>query len=144
MNKYLANLSLLNDKPYSSLEKNVNILGTELVQCPYLNKKVTGYYRNGMCSTGSIDVGTHIVCALVNDDFLQFTKTKGNDLITPTSYFPGLVAGDRWCLCILRWIESYKENKAPRIIAESTHKDVEKYIDINILLQYAITPIKNN
>ena len=139
MNKYLANLSLLNDKSYSSLEKNVNILGTELVQCPYLNKKVTGYYRNGMCSTGSTDVGTHIVCAIVNDDFLQFTKSKGNDLITPhPPSFPGLVAGDVWCLCILRWIEAYKAGKAPKIIAESTNKIAEKYIDKDILLKYSI------
>ena len=115
-----------------------NILGTQLVPCSDQENKKTGYYRNGICSNGETDVGTHVVCAVVDDEFLQFTKSKGNDLITPTSYFPGLVAGDKWCLCILRWIEAYKAGKAPKIVAESTNEIAQKYISKNILLQFSI------
>jgi hypothetical protein len=120
----------------SNLNKK-NILGTPLIHC-CLTGKVTGFYRDGVCSTGPTDSGTHVVCAIVDDNFLQFTKSKGNDLITPTSYFPGLVAGDKWCLCILRWIEAYKAGKAPKIIAESTNEIAGNYIDKNILFQYSI------
>lgn len=115
-----------------------NILGTRLIPCSTQINKKTGYYRNGMCSYGETDVGTHVVCAVVDDDFLQFTKSRGNDLITPTSYFPGLVPGDKWCLCILRWIEAYKAGKAPKIIAESTNEIAQNYINKNILLQFSI------
>ena len=100
-----------------------NILGTEMVPCCLTPGKVTGFYRDGMCSSGTDDVGTHVVCAVVDDEFLKFTKSKGNDLSTPfPPSFPGLVAGDKWCLCILRWLEAYKAGKAPRIIAESTNE----------------------
>ncbi len=113
-----------------------NILGTLLIPCRATGK-VTGYYRDGVCSTGKSDVGTHVVCAIVDDKFLQFTKSKGNDLITPiTGSFPGLVAGDKWCLCILRWIEAYNAGVAPKIIAESTNAIAANYIDKNILLKY--------
>jgi len=115
-----------------------NILGTKLIPCGSQENKKTGYYRNGTCSNGESDVGTHIVCAVVDNDFLQFTKSKGNDLITPTSYFPGLVAGDKWCLCILRWIEAYKAGKAPKIVAESTNEIAQNYISKNILLHFSI------
>ena len=115
-----------------------NILGTQLIPCGGQENKKTGYYRNGTCSYGETDVGTHVVCAVVDDEFLQFTKSKGNDLITPTSYFPGLVAGDKWCLCILRWIEAYKAGKAPKIVGESTNEIAQKYISKNILLQFSI------
>lgn len=119
-----------------TLKISKNILGTKLMPCN-LNKK-TGYYRNGRCTTGELDVGTHIVCAVMDDAFLEFTKSKGNDLITPTHYFPGLVSGDKWCLCILRWIQAYRAGKAPKIIAKSTNEIVQKYIDKKILLKFSI------
>jgi uncharacterized protein (DUF2237 family) len=115
-----------------------NILGTQLVPCGSEKDKKTGYYRNGICSNEETDVGTHVVCAVVDNDFLEFTKSKGNDLITPTLNFPGLVAGDKWCLCILRWIEAYKAGKAPKIIAESTNEIAKNYISKNILLDFSI------
>ena len=119
-------------------ENNVkNILGTKLKVCCDTPNKVTGYYRDGYCNTGPTDSGTHIVCAIVDDRFLQFTKSKGNDLITPhPPSFNGLKAGDKWCLCILRWIEAYKADKAPKIIAESTHEMALKYISKDILMKY--------
>ena len=86
-----------------------NILGTALVPCCPTGK-VTGFYRDGNCVTGPTDKGTHVVCGIMDDDFLEFTNSKGNDLITPIGTkpgsFPGLVAGDKWCLCILRWLEA--------------------------------------
>jgi len=117
-----------------------NILGTKLKICCDTPNKVTGYYRDGNCVTGPTDYGTHIVCAVVDDRFLQFTKSRGNDLITshPPS-FNGLKSGDRWCLCISRWIEAYKAGKAPKIIAESTNEMALKYISKDILMRYNST-----
>jgi uncharacterized protein (DUF2237 family) len=120
--------------------QKLNILGTPLKICCDTPLKVTGYYRDGNCVTGPTDYGTHIVCAIVDDRFLQFTKSKGNDLTTayPPS-FNGLKSGDRWCLCITRWIEAYKAGKAPKIIAESTHEMALKYISKDILMRYNLT-----
>jgi uncharacterized protein (DUF2237 family) len=117
-----------------------NILGTNLQPCSFGTDKVTGFYRDGTCSTGSDDIGTHIVCAVVDDDFLQFTKSKGNDLITPRlPSFPGLVSGDKWCLCIRRWIQAYEANKAPKIIPECTNELALKYISKDILMKFAVS-----
>ena len=119
----------------SNVQKN--ILGTDLIPCCNGDTgKITGFNRDGMCSSNAADTGTHIICAIVDDDFLEFTKTKGNDLITPSSTFPGLVAGDKWCLCILRWIEAHKAGKAPKIIPESTNELALKYVSKNILMKY--------
>lgn len=115
---------------------NTNILGTPLIPCCPTGK-VTGYYRDGNCVTGPTDTGKHIVCAIVDDEFLQFTKSQGNDLITPTpGSFPGLVSGDKWCLCILRWLEAYNAGKAPKIIPESTNSIALKYTTLDILKKY--------
>jgi uncharacterized protein (DUF2237 family) len=117
--------------------QKLNILGTPLKICCDTPNKVTGYYRDGNCLTGPTDYGTHIVCAVVDDRFLQFTKSRGNDLITPhPPSFNGLKSGDRWCLCISRWIEAYKAGKAPKIIAESTNEMALKYISKEILMRY--------
>jgi hypothetical protein len=121
----------------NSLNKN-NILGTNLEICCNDPGKVTGYYRDGICSTGSTDQGTHVVCAIMDDDFLQYTSSQGNDLITPhPPSFPGLVAGDKWCVCILRWIQAYNAGKAPKLIPESTNEFASTYISKDILLEYS-------
>jgi uncharacterized protein (DUF2237 family) len=114
-----------------------NILGTALAPCSKPPGKTTGYYRNGYCSTGPTDTGTHVVCAVVDDEFLDFTKSRGNDLTTPQNSFPGLVAGDKWCLCALRWREAYTAGKAPKIIAESTSDVVTQYVSKEILMNHA-------
>jgi hypothetical protein len=112
-----------------------NILGTLRKSCCKKPGKVTGFFRDGNCSTGSTDVGTHVVCAVMDNRFLRFTKSKGNDLTTPSPpSFPGLVAGDKWCVCALRWLEAYKNAKAPKIIPESTDSAALKYIPKDILL----------
>jgi uncharacterized protein (DUF2237 family) len=116
-----------------------NILNTKLVTCCDIPNKITGFYRDGYCSTGPTDYGTHIVCAIVDDKFLKFTKSRGNDLITPyPPSFPGLKAGDKWCLCIKRWIEAYEAGYAPKIVAEATNELATKYISKEILLKYAV------
>jgi hypothetical protein len=114
----------------------MNILETPMTPCSTPPGKTTGFFRDGTCSTGYQDSGTHVVCAVVDDTFLQFTKSKGNDLITPTDSFPGLVAGDKWCLCALRWMEAYNANKAPKIIPESTNIAALRYGSKEIFLAH--------
>jgi uncharacterized protein (DUF2237 family) len=115
-----------------------NILGTTLTPCSKPPDKTTGYYRNGYCSTGPTDTGTHVVCAVVDQEFLDFTRSKGNDLTTPQNSFPGLVPGDKWCLCALRWKEAYTAGKAPKIIPESTSDVVTQYVLKDILMNHAV------
>ena len=115
----------------------LNILGTKRRVCCDDPTRVTGFYRNGSCDTGPSDVGTHVVCAIVDDPFLQYTKSRGHDLTTPIPPdFHGLRAGDRWCLCVARWIEAYDAGKAPRIIAASTHEAALQHIAKDILVKH--------
>ena len=120
------------------MEKNV--LGTPLSACCFDPK--TGYYRDGFCKTGAEDIGTHVVCAIMTDDFLQFSKSRGNDLITPIPYyqFPGLKAGDKWCLCVSRWKEAYLEGLAPPVILEATHEKALNYVAFEQLLEHKHSP----
>ncbi len=97
-----------------------NVVGTKLNECKCYTNKVTGYLRDGYCSNIASDKGTHIVCAIMTNEFLKFTYSKGNDLITPSNYFEGLVQGDCWCICIYRWIEAYRAGVAPPILLKST------------------------
>jgi hypothetical protein len=127
--------TLKNRRRLGQTRKNIkkNILGKPLIVC---NKtKVTGFYRNGYCSTGNNNAGTHVVCAVMDNDFLQYTLKQGNDLITPRPGFPGLVAGDKWCVCALRWLEAYKAGKAPRVKLESTDSRALQYINRKILFE---------
>ena len=116
------------------MEKNV--LGTALQACCFSPK--TGFYRDGFCKTGADDIGTHVVCAIMTAEFLQFTKSKGNDLSTPIPYyqFPGLKPGDKWCLCVSRWKEAYLEGKAPEVVLEATHEKTLNYVSFEALLEY--------
>lgn len=98
----------------------------------------TGFYRDGYCRTGEADTGSHVIAAIVTDEFLEFTKSRGNDLQTPRPMydFPGLKPGDRWCLCALRWREAHEAGVAPPIILEATHEKALKYISLETLKQY--------
>jgi len=118
--------------------KHKNIYGRELKYCNL--QKVTGYNRNGKCELLDNDEGTHIVCAVMTDEFLQFTLSQGNDLITPRRGFPGLVKGDNWCVCALRWLEAYKANPkyAPPIIGEATHEKFLNYVPKDIVEKFLI------
>ena len=98
------------------MSKAKNVLGEELELCCV--SPLTGFYRDGNCVTGPEDVGTHVVCAEVTEEFLGFTKSRGNDLSTPVPEFnfPGLKPGDRWCLCVTRWREALAAGQAPPVI----------------------------
>jgi uncharacterized protein (DUF2237 family) len=114
-----------------------NVLGGSLVLCGGLNK-TTGFYRNNYCITGNNDIGVHVICAIVTEKFLQFSKKKNNDLITPRNGFPGLVDGDEWCLCAYRWLEAYQAGFAPPVILESTSISSLKIVPLVILKQFAV------
>lgn len=117
----------------------LNLLGTKLKPCSTTTGKMTGFYRTGTCTTGPDDTGTHVVCAVMTDNFLQFTKTQGNDLITPNPpFFPGLVAGDRWCLCALRWYEAYKAGHAPPLLGASTNRVATRFVPRAVLLKHLV------
>ena len=113
-----------------------NVYGEKLKLCS--KRPLTGYSRDGFCSLDKNDNGTHIVCAVVTEEFLHFTYNQGNDLITPRNGFFGLVPNDRWCLCVFRWIEAYKNNVAPLIDLNCTSENVLAYIPLKILMQYSI------
>jgi uncharacterized protein (DUF2237 family) len=113
---------------------NKNIFGEPLKICG--ENPLTGYDRTGFCTLSNQDKGTHIVCAIVDDKFLNFTFSKGNDLITPSNNFQGLKSGDRWCLCVLRWLEAYNNGVAPLLDLDATSQNVLKYANINLFKQY--------
>ena len=114
----------------------LNVLGTELIPC--CMDPVTGYFRDGLCRTMASDTGTHVVCAVVTADFLIFTKARGNDLSTPVLQwqFPGLKPGNKWCLCISRWLEAEEAGVAPPLILEATHKKALEYVSLDLLKRY--------
>lgn len=97
-----------------------NVLGGPLQPCPSAHE--TGFYRDGFCNTGADDAGVHVVCARVTDDFLNFSQARGNDLITARGGFPGLRAGDGWCLCARRWRDAFDAGVAPPVVLEATHE----------------------
>jgi len=101
---------------------------------------VTGFFRDGSCNTCTEDRGQHTVCILVTAEFLDFSKAAGNDLSTPKPSFdfPGLVPGDRWCLCAPRWQEALESGIAPPVYLESTHIDALKFISIHDLNKFAV------
>jgi len=101
---------------------------------------VTGYFRDGCCNTNDQDIGTHTVCILVSQKFLEYSRFKGNDLSTPMPEFgfPGLKPGDRWCLCASRWLEAHKDNMAPKVFLTKTHKRSLEIIPLEIMREYAV------
>jgi len=119
----------------------LNVFNEPLIVCG--TSPMTGVYRDGCCNTGATDRGTHTVCAVVTDSFLQFSKSKGNDLTVdyPPTNFKGLVDGDKWCLCVSRWIEAYQNNVAPPIILKATHIKTLEYISLDELIKFEYTPM---
>ena len=115
-----------------------NVLGTELADCS--RAPMTGFFRDGCCNTSDEDVGSHTVCAVMTADFLRFSKARGNDLSTPMPQygFPGLKAGDRWCLCAARWQEAFEADKAPLVVLTATHERALEIVKLADLKQHAI------
>ena len=120
----------------SDIQKNV--LGLELEVCG--TDPVTGFYRDGCCNTGAGDVGTHTVCAIVDDRFLEFSRNQGNDLLTPRPEyrFKGLKSGDRWCLCAMRWEEARKAGCAPKVKLTSTNIKTLEFVTLENLKEHQI------
>ena len=115
------------------IKDSLNVLGTALVPCSY--DPLTGYFRDGCCNTDEHDRGSHVICAKISQEFLDFSLRQGNDLITPRPEyrFQGLKAGDRWCLCALRWKQAYEAGVAPKVILESTHINTLDYVTLEEL-----------
>jgi uncharacterized protein (DUF2237 family) len=120
----------------------MNVLGTELLPCSY--DPLTGYLRDGCCHTRADDVGTHVVCAKVTDEFLRYSLEQGNDLITPRPEyrFAGLKPGDRWCLCVSRWAEAQRAGVAPPVVLECTHLKALETVSIDTLRAHALQPVR--
>jgi len=115
-----------------------NVFGGPLEACS--TNPVTGFYRNGCCDTGPEDGGSHTVCVVVTEEFLQFSKRRGNDLSTPLPEvgFPGLKAGERWCLCAPRWQEALEAKQAPRAVLRATHEGALTFCSLADLKRHAI------
>jgi hypothetical protein len=120
------------------MSKQKNVFGDDLEECSV--KPLTGYFRDGCCNTDSGDFGLHVVCAEVTEQFLEFSKSSGNDLSTsnPDVGFPALKPGDRWCLCADRWKEALDAGVAPPVILSSTNEKVLEIIELKDLKKYAI------
>ena len=115
-----------------------NVLGEPLQSCS--TKPMTGFFRNGCCDTSAQDIGSHTVCVVVTDAFLEFSRSRGNDLSTPLPDFgfPGLKAGDRWCLCAPRWKEALDAKQAPRVVLRATQEGALEYCALAELKSHAI------
>lgn len=120
------------------LVESVNVWGEPLETCS--REPLTGFVRNGCCESGPEDLGVHTVCAVVTAEFLEFSRSRGNDLGTPVPEFgfPGLQPGDRWCLCASRWLEALHAGVAPRVRLRATHKRTLELVPLADLKLYAI------
>ncbi|HEY8443174.1 MAG TPA: DUF2237 domain-containing protein [Xanthobacteraceae bacterium] len=115
-----------------------NVLGERLEICSI--SPMTGFFRDGCCDTSLEDVGSHTVCVLMTAAFLEFSKSRGNDLSTPVPEFgfPGLKPGDRWCLCAPRWQEALEAGNAPRVVLRATHEGALNYCSLADLKRFAV------
>ena len=121
-----------------SEEDQLNIFNEPLEACSF--DPVTGFFRSGCCETSEQDTGSHTVCAIMTEEFLKFSKSKGNDLSSPVPAFdfPGLNSGDRWCLCAARWLEAYEAGSAPSIIARATHRRALEIIPMEVMKEFSL------
>ena len=116
-----------------------NVLGGPVKTCSL--DPLTGFYRNGCCDTGPQDGGLHLICSVMTDEFLAYSKAVGNDLSTPNPMyrFAGLQAGDRWCLCASRWRQAYDAGKPPKVVLEATHMLALEFASLEELQEHAFT-----
>lgn len=119
------------------MEDSINVYGEVLQSCS--EEPITGFFRDGCCNTSDQDGGSHTVCVEVTDAFLEYSRFRGNDLSTPMPEFgfPGLQAGDRWCLCAARWLEASEQDMAPRVFLQRTHIKALDIIPMEILRKFA-------
>lgn len=118
-------------------EDSVNVLGGPLEPCS--RDPLTGFFRDGHCNTCAADRGSHTVCAVMTEEFLAYSKYVGNDLSTPRPEFrfPGLKAGDQWCLCASRFLQAADEGCAPRVRLAATHARALDIVPIEVLQRHA-------
>lgn len=121
-----------------------NVFGQTLKSCS--TNPMTGFFRNGCCDSGPDDYGKHTLCAVMTSDFLMFSRSRGNDLVTPIPqyHFPGLHPGDCWCICVLRWKEAHEAGYAPPVVLEATNENALDYVEMNVLLGYAYKEMKKD
>lgn len=120
------------------MDDSINVLGTALVPCSHDPK--TGWFRDGCCNTDDRDRGSHTVCCRVTQEFLEYLRSRGNDLLTPAPQFgfPGLRAGDQWCVCAGSWYQAYKAGVACPVFLEGTHTRALEAVPLEALLEHAI------
>ena len=118
--------------------EQLNVFGEPLAPCGL--DPVTGFYRDGCCNTGYEDTGIHVVCARMTREFLEFSKSRGNDLsaASPETGVPGLKPGDRWCLCAGRWKEALDAGVAPPVVLAATHEEALAVVPLAALKRHAI------
>jgi uncharacterized protein len=123
-----------------SRDPDVNVAGGELLSCS--TEPVTGFFRDGCCSTGPEDIGSHTVCAVMTAEFLEFSSLAGNDLSTPVPEwgFQGLRPGDRWCICASRWLEAHEAGVAPPVVLGATHARALEVVPVEALTARATAP----
>ena len=120
------------------MDASLNVLGEPLAPCS--ERPLTGFFRDGCCNTSDQDVGSHTVCTRVTAEFLEFSRSRGNDLSTPMPEFgfPGLKPGDQWCLCAARWQEALEAGAAPRVVLQATHAAALRVVRLADLKKYAL------
>lgn len=118
---------------------NLNVYGSPLESCS--DDPLTGFFRDGCCNTCAEDVGQHTICVEMSEELLLFSRARGNDLLTPQLHidFPGLLPGDRWCLCLPRWIEAYQDGVIGRVHLRATHRSVLEQVPLELLESNAIS-----
>jgi uncharacterized protein (DUF2237 family) len=120
------------------MDRSVNVFGEALETCS--DRPMTGFFRDGCCNTSDQDLGSHTVCVEVTREFLEFSRFRGNDLSTPRPElgFPGLLPGDRWCLCAARWLEAHENGMAPRVALRGTHERALEIVPLELLKEFAV------
>ena len=120
------------------MDDSLNVFDEPLFSCS--DEPITGFYRDVCCNTSDGDIGSHTVCIQVTQEFLEYSRFRGNDLSTPMPDFgfPGLAEGDRWCLCASRWLEAFEQGMAPNVFLTRTHKRALDIIDLSKLKQHAV------
>ena len=120
------------------MDAKLNVLGEELASCS--ENPLTGYFRDGCCNTEPADLGSHTVCVRVTAQFLEYSRSVGNDLTTPHAEFgfPGLRPGDQWCLCAARWQQALEADVAPHVVLQATHAACLKIVKLADLKRFAV------
>ncbi|TQV77115.1 DUF2237 domain-containing protein [Aliikangiella marina] len=119
------------------IEESLNVFNEPLIPCS--EDPVTGFFRDGCCNTSAQDLGSHTVCVEITQEFLEFSRFRGNNLSTPIPEFgfPGLKPGDKWCLCAARWLEAYENGMAPRVFLQRTHKKALEIVPLKLMKEFA-------